>query len=373
MISLTSTYSYLWKNIFHNWCDNLLPVFSKIVLSFLLASLALIVTGSLRSSEELLSDKIRNSSINKAFLEARVDSKSIVSDELILNLSRHRNILQPTFSSDVLILNKPFVSGFSEEDTPYPIYTVLDFDKFARSFPELSNLSSQVLLCSAEHYNGEIVVRDVPIEYERVDKGAFEHLLKGGSDELLLMPFFLSKSLLSSGYSEMYVLENEDLAKLKKDVLNLEAYFSAEGIYFSSRNEFKLLAELEDFKVLQNRVRFGLLLLIIVVICSVLGTQSILEYKSEQQHYALIRSFGLPLSAILFSLLGEKIFLCAMGLVLSLLTFKVFVGQESLLDFALVMKTEDVLIVSIGIISGAILAWSLLIKISFKKVGQILS
>ena len=224
---------------------------------------------------------------------------------------------------------------------------------------------------------GDMEIRDFKFQPKRLPKVPLLSTLTKGKG-VILVPYPLGRMLLESGFAEMVVFRFNDIETMKSTHKKLEAYCATENLNYSVFSALPLLKQLEMFSKMQTYVRSGLALLIIIITAIVLGNQSLLEFREQQYQFALLRSFGSPLPLIMLAELVEKVLLSFLGVWLAYMSLEsvTMIVRGFGADFAMVdikVGAEDVRLILMGVFSGVLSSWCLLVMIARKPVGLILS
>jgi hypothetical protein len=158
-----------------------------------------------------------------------------------------------------------------------------------------------------------------------------QHLADGQS--LLLIPDSAGASLLEFGWREICLFAADQSADVPLIVDSLEQLLRSEG--FTTYNLLSARGwqeELSDLRTRQTQWQSGIALFCSVLLITVFGSIAILEYRHNAYIAALIRSFGIPRSALVARYLGEALLLVTLSAVLAHLLARA--GHQSIFMLA---------------------------------------
>lgn len=230
----------------------------------------------------------------------------------------------------------------------------------------------------ADAPEGDLEIRDFKFKPNRLPKIPLLSSLAKNKG-VIIVPYPMGRMLLKNGFSEVAVFRSNSVQAMRSTHNKVEAYCAAEDLNFSLFSALPLLIQLELFASMQTYVQSGLALLIIIIVAIVLGNQSLLEFREQQYLFALLRSFGAPLSLIMLAELLEKVLLSLLGVWLAYMSLEplaMIVRDWVVTDSAMVdikVAAEDVRLISLGVLSGVFSSWCFLVIVARKPVGLVLS
>lgn len=369
---------YLWRNIFNRWLESPLAPASKIILGFLLSLLAFIVIGLLRNTEDVLKDKFNQRDVLMSVMALHDIGQKDNLARLEKSILRESLFKKMAPNCEIDYIRRAGVTALDSEGERYPIavcfteptFWKMEWGDFLR--PEV------YFFCEdSEAPDSHLEIWDVKFKPQRLSKTSQLTTLTKGKG-MILLSYPMGKELLKPGFAETIVFRFNGVNEMKATHQKIEAYCAAEKINYSLFSALPLIAQLKTFSELQSYVRLGLAILIVTITIIVIGNQTILEFREQQYHFALLRSFGSPLAFIMTTELIEKVLLASLGVLLaywSLDTIAVIIrGLGS--DFAMVkikLLADDVRLVLLGILGGVFVSWCFLLMIARKPIGLILS
>ena len=368
---------YLWKNILNHWFENPFSVLTKVLVTFLLSFLALTLIGVLRHSEKVLEDKINNSDILTANVTIRTKLRTD-------RASIENSLFQEAYIKKLIEIEKvdyfrrSLASAKNETQRSIPIFVSFGEPSFWKQEWGEFERPAQYLIVepeSAPIYN--VSIENVLIEPEVISyNGNFLKL--NNINAAIVLPFPSGELFLQDGFTSQLWMTAKTIPELKESLNRAEAYLSAENVSYRVFSGITLLEDLEKFSKLQVYLRIGLVILMIAVIAIVLGNQAFLEFREQQYHYALLRSFGVPYVLIVVNDLFEKVLLSVVGFVgayYAIPQLRKGITQlnreDSNVDF--ILLRSDLEWVGGGVLVGVFLSWVFLAITSKKQVGLVLS
>lgn len=370
--------TYLWKNILNHWFENPLSFLTKIIITFLLTFLAFAFIGALRQTEKLLSDQLENADILTSIIQISPRVSQDKEVRLQESLYEEATLKKALKIQDVTFLRKPFIQAKTVANKRIPV--AVSFAKptfWKEEWGEFQRPVNYIIQPEGAPEIRKITMRGFPVEVLPVKmEPAF--LKARNIDQLVLLPYPSGELLLKEGFSSQIIIRADSVPELEDSLSRIRAYLSAERVPHNIFSGLNLLRELENFSEIQKYVRLGLISLLILVIAIVLGNQAVLEFRQQQYHYALLRSFGVPYTLIVWNDLIEKILLAACGFSLAyylLPLLKKVLGPyvPQLADFNLLLLTEDLLYIGGAVLLGVFLSWIFLAVTSKKQIGLVLS
>ena len=370
--------TYLWKNICNRWFESPLAPLSKVVLCFLLSLLSFVVIGLLKNAEQVLEDQLSQRYVLTSVVTVHDMSKQ---DQVIrMDKSLYREAVFKTMSADSELnyFRRAGVTAKDSQGNFYPVVVCFSEPTFWKEeWGEFERPEIYFFCDDVGASEGQLEIRDLKIKPKRLPKIDYLSSLAKNKG-VIIVPYPMGSSLLKSGFSEVIVFRSTSVAAMKSSHEKLEAYCAAENLNFSLYSALPLLKQLELFVKMQHYVQSGLALLIIIITAIVLGNQSLLEFREQQYLFALLRSFGSPLSLSMLAELMEKILVCLLGVWLEYLSLeplaevmKSYLTDSTMVDMK--VELEDVRLISLGVLSGVFSSWCFLFIVARKPVGLVLS
>lgn len=351
---------------------------SKVILCFLLSLLSFIVIGLLKNAEEVLEEKFNQREVLTSIVAVQDTSRQDQVIKLDQSLYREALVKEISSNSELNYFRRAGVTAKGEQGKYYPIVVCFSEPTFWQEEWGEFNRPEVYFFCDdTDALEGDLVIGDFKFQPKRLPKVPLLSSLAKGKG-VIIVPYSLGRMLLINGFSEMMVFRFNDIETMKSTHEKLEAYCAAENLNYSLFSALPLLKQLELFAKMQTYVRGGLALLIIIITAIVLGNQSLLEFREQQYQFALLRSFGSPLSLIMLAELIEKVLLSLLGVWLAYLSLEplAMMVRDMGADFAMVgikVAVEDVRLILLGVLSGVFASWCLLVIVARKPVGLILS
>lgn len=375
-ISITT---YLWKNIWSHWFESPLSAWSKIVLTFLLSLLALILVGGLRQTERVLDERLQRQDVLSATVSIQFSSLGGV---ISLDQSLYREaILKRLLDTDeVELLRKPYALVQSpESQRQLPVMVTHGEPSFwKKSWGDYRVPQTYLFYRLGVKPLRKLSLNGVTLTQFKTIPFPPELQQLADQDYLVLLPHEAGHGLLEEGFSEHLIFKARDQEHLKRSLKFVSGYLKAEGLRCSVTSSLKILNELEQFSQVLKVLRVGLVVVLIIIIAIVLGNQALLEFREQQYHFALLRSFGVPYVLILVTDLVEKLLLASVGFLgayfcIPLLTDYGRKTVASLQNMEVLLISEDLFWIAGGVVVGVLLSWIFLAFTSKKAVGLVLS
>lgn len=368
---------YLWKNIWNRWFESPLSALSKIILTFLLTVLAFSIVGALRHTEQLLEEKLGEQDVLTAIITL---SPTEEKGSVHLNNSLHREtaikkIAQENATIDYV--RRSYYTAETAENVRLPIITFWSEPSFwEEEYGEFSRPEN--FLFSREDSAPQIAtINNIPFS---LNKLPFPQVLGNvrGQDQIICLPYMRGELLLTNGFTEFLLIQAPSVESLKDSLNRIEAYLLAERMRYTLTSSMGILTDLLKFMDIQQYVRLILLSLLIIIIAIVLGNQALLEFREQQYHFALLRSFGVPHFLITMMDLLEKILLSGIGFLLAvyLLPLGINLAKEKIESsnpLNILLEREDYYLIGGGILIGILFSWLFISFTSKKKIGLVLS
>lgn len=369
---------YLWKNIFNRWLESPLGPASKIILGFLLSLLAFIVIGLLRNTEDVLKNKFNQRDVLMSVMAMQnIDQRHHLAS-LEKSIIRESLFKKMASGCELDYFRRVGVTAVDSGGERYPILVCFAEPTFWKmEWGDFLRPQVYFFCEDGEAPDSDLEIWDVKFKPQRLSKTSQLSTLTKGKG-VILLPYPMGKELLTPGFIETIVFRFNEVNEMKVVHQKIEAYCAAEKINYSLFSALPLIDQLKAFSELQSYIRLGLAALIIAITIIVIGNQTLLEFREQQYHFALLRSFGSPLLFIMVMELIEKVFLALLGVFLAYLSLdtisELIRGLGS--DFAMVsikLLTDDIWLVLSGILGGVFVSWCFLLFVARKPIGLILS
>lgn len=368
---------YLWKNIWNRWFESPLSALSKVILTFLLAVLAFSIVGALRQTEKVLEEKLGEQDILTAVI---TPSPSEGKGEVYLRNSLHREATIKRFTQGEVTIDyvrRSYYTAEAEDNMRLPIVTFWAEPSFwEESYGDFSR-PENYLFSHQDIPPQTATINSIPFSLTRIPFPKVIDNVKGQSD-IICLPYTRGELLLRNGFTEYLLIQAHSVDSLKTALSKIEAYLLAERMRYTLTSSMSILSELLKFMDIQQYVRLILLSLLIIIIAIVLGNQAFLEFREQQYHFALLRSFGVPHFLITVMDLIEKILLSGTGFMLAayLLPMGIRLTKEKMASsdtLNILLEREDYYFIGGGIFIGILLSWLFISITSKKQVGLVLS
>ena len=323
--------SYLLKDICKRWLETPGALLARLLIATLLSLLMLFLHGAFVIASHDLENRILRMGANNVYVILTRTSLNLGTGQPALD-----TLTAPlTAHGSVLNVRMAYSTGKTElgDDARillYPDSALLEIDALR---PEGSNASA-LLATNALPPGLPLQVQADALLWQATTcplPTKMQHLADGQA--LLLIPDSAGASLLEFGWREICLFAADQSADVPLIVDGLEQLLRSEG--FTAYNLLSARGwqeELSDLRTRQIQWQTGIALFCGALLITVFGSIAILEYRHNAYIAALIRSFGIPRSALVLRYLGEALLLVTLSGVLAHLLARV--GHQSIFMLA---------------------------------------
>jgi len=378
MSSLISIPFYLWKNTFNRWLESPTSPLTKILVPFLLSTLALLVMLLFSGVEAELRNKLNRVGLRTVIVqESHLPGDAF--NRIQMSQVEHENWKEQY--KDVQTVRQLLIGGKWASLTHVPVISynedIPEFSKFI-----IADGEPQVLLLQKRKHTeveqkvefADLTVFAKPVDMpERLGKTLNRDVVIA-APETMLAPFF------QSGFASTTLITLPSTDEVKIVTNTVRAYYRAEGRRVRIQSAYELLEDLKQLTETQKRVRAVIIIAVATILALILGTIALMESRQEAYLHSLLRSFGVSRLSLAIHTLLENILLVAAGLALAAYALKralpyaankipMLKGQ----DLSLLIKSEgDTRAMLIAISAGVILALLPSLFGLRKSIGRVL-
>ncbi len=376
---LILTFAYLWKDTWHRWFEQPGSPFAKGLIATILTFTSGLIIVSFSLQEKTLRLRLEKMGMNNIVMTKLVSFPE--SQNLPINyIEGYLNPLNEY--GDLISFTQIPQRAKKNNATTYTVLCVPDQTKYMlKDYPFEKEAFIFVSDVIPEGQYVSLFIDDLKVQAFVCKK--HESLRALGVDELLLIPDQWASHFAQSGYIKKIIFRNNEQSKLEaithliKNICNEPLLKNLQVI-----SPLHLKKELDTLMSISSRWKYGLAILLSVVLAIVSGTISILEYRQNLYVYALFRSMGLSSFSLFLRHLIENLFIANIAACIALLTasflhnlfFSTF-GFSSQISKSipyLIYFNHENSILFIAVSIGALLGGIPLLFGLFKPIGKIL-
>lgn len=312
---------YLVKNTLHRWWENLASPATKVLVPFLISSLALLVLGFLKTIENGLSDQLTRDDLRAIQL-----SEGFYGDEAgeaVQVIASDRVLWGPYTATYESFQRIPIsVETRWMRQTPVLVYdrelSFLSLPESPAGEPrEIFMLLNQNVVNQKE----SILFQSIPmtVQVQRMPEIVAEVF---GGKAMIMVPIEVVDEVLPTGFVQMQRLIPKREINPGALEAKIRTFANLEDRQIQIVSSVSILERLELLLEGQQTARWALGGVVTLILSLILASLSLLEFRQEAYLVALLRSFGIRAGALLLHVFLESCVLTYLGVGLGILAIE---------------------------------------------------